>query len=156
MDPNRGAENRYSETRRTMEVIVEGNHVINIETGEVSVELPWTRPLLYISGPMYSEGWLPVNINNAAWAAEFAYTRGWAPIVPQIDPLLQMITRVMDRPRYMDVDLALVKASSAVLVLHFTKEVGPDGKQTGTSEELDFAELLGKPIYTLETLPWIN
>jgi hypothetical protein len=143
-------------TDKSHGAVYEGINKIICSTGEVLVEIPWTRPLLYISGPMYSEGWLPVNINNAAWAAEFAYSRGWAPIVPQIDPLLQMITRKMDRARYMDVDLALVQASSAVLLLHFTKERNEKGEQTGTSEELDFAELLGKPIYTLETLPWIN
>jgi hypothetical protein len=136
--------------------VIEGIHKIICATGEVRVEEPWTRPLLYISGPMYSEGWLPVNINNAAWAAEFAYKRGWAPVVPQIDPLLQIVTRNMDRARYMDVDLALIRASSAVLLLHYTLERNAKGEQTGTSEEIDFAELIGRPIYTVSTLPYLN
>ena len=135
---------------------VAGTQKIKIETGEVIGEVRETRLLLYVSGPMYSEGWIGVNVNIAAWAGEEAYKRGWAPVIPQFDVLGPMITKVTFRDRYMDVDLALIRVSAAVLVLPYTLEKDEDGNQTGTSEELEFAESLGIPIYSLETLPYVN
>lgn len=139
----------------TPDFIISGRDKIDCFSGEVSGQLRETRKLLYVSGPMYSEGWLAVNINLAVEAAELAYERGWAPVVPHLDVLIQMITRITNRDRYMDVDLALIKASSAVLVLPYSVEF-KDGVQTGTSEELDFAQDCGIPVYTSQTLPWIN
>lgn len=135
--------------------ILDKDWKINIRTGE-AINIRDTKPLLYVSGPMYSEGMLPVNVHVAAFAAEEAYRRGWAPVVPHLDCLAQFITKNMFRPRYMDVDLALIRASTAVLLLPYTKERDANGNQTGTGEEVDFAEVCGIPIYTLETLPYVN
>lgn len=135
--------------------VLDGDQRICKRTGEV-INIRDTRPLLYISGPMYSEGWLAVNVNLACLVAEETYKRGWAPVIPHCDVLAQFITRNVNRQRYMDVDLALIRVCSAVLVLPYQNEVAPDGTQSGTSEELDFAEACGVPIYTLDILPYVN
>lgn len=126
------------------------------QTGEVLPNPRDTRPLLYISGPIYSEGVVPLNIAAACYAAQEAYNRGWAPVIPHLDVFAQMITGVVTRARYMDVDLSLIRACRAVCVLHYELEVDAAGKQTGTSEELDFAEDIGCTIYTLASLPYVN
>lgn len=138
------------------EFVISGTDKIDSFSGEVVGQVRETRSLLYISGPMYSEGHLGLNINVAAWAAQEAYRRGWAPVVPHCDVLLPMITGVSSIPRYMDVDLALIKAAEAVLVLNYAKEFNEDGTQTGTSEELDYAESIGRTVYTMSSLPWLN
>lgn len=125
---------------------------INLETGEVSGGL---RPLLYVSGPIYSEGMVPLNVRAAVLAAEEAYEKGWAPHIPHLDVLVPLITGNIARARYMDVDLALLHKCDAMLVLPYTIEY-TNQEQTGTSEELDFAEDNGIPVYTLETLPGVN
>ena len=124
-----------------------GNVTVSTNTKE------WAdKPLIYISGPMMSEGHAYVNISHAIVAGHYARSRGWAVIIPQLDCLYSMVTGITDREHYMDNDLNLLSRCDAVLVLPYKVEIS-NGQQTGTSEELDFAEDHNIPIYTLETLP---
>ena len=114
------------------------------------------RPLLYISGPMMSEGHPYDNIGLAIELGEIAYERGWAPIIPHCDVLICIATGNTDRSRYMDVDLAVLSKCSAACFLPFKVQTLPDGTPAGTSEEFDLATELGIPIYNEETLPYVN
>lgn len=114
-------------------------------------------PLVYISGPMVSEGNPYVNITDAVLAGVLARQKGWAVIVPHLDCLYAMITGIKDVQYYIDNDLNQLSRCDAVCVLPYKVEYSPDGKggtnQSGTSTELDFAEDHNIPIFTIETLP---
>lgn len=110
------------------------------------------KPLLYISGPMTSEGNPYTNIAQAVWAAQQARYKGWSVIIPHLDCLVEMITGVNNAAWYIDNDLNLIERCDAVCVLPYKTEY-KDGQQSGTSIELDFAENRNIPIFTLETLP---
>lgn len=114
----------------------------------------WTgdKPLLYISGPMASEGNPYTNINHAVTAAVYARMMGWAVIVPHLDCLYAMMTGIGDAAYYIENDLNQLDRCDAVLVLPYKVEY-KDGQQSGTSTELDFAEDRDIPIYTVDTLP---
>lgn len=117
---------------------------------------PKSRPLCYISGPMMSEGHAYANIGAAIELGEIAYERGWAPIIPHLDCLVSMVTGNTERSRYMDVDLSVLSKCACVCVLPYKLEKDADGNLTGTAEELDFAQDHNIPIYTEDTLPYIN
>jgi hypothetical protein len=113
------------------------------------------RNLLYVSGPMLSQGHPYLNIHKAVMAAEAAYDRGWAPIIPHLDCLSQMITGNVNLDRYLTVDFSIVSACQAVLLVDgYSLEYNAAGEKTGTAQELDLAEYLSIPIYTLGTLPY--
>lgn len=114
------------------------------------------RPLCYISGPMMTEGHPYDNIGLAIELGEIAYERGWAPIIPHLDCLVSMTTGNTDRDRFMQTDFAILSKCSAVCVLPFKVNTLPDGTPSGTGEELDLAEELSIPVYTEETLPYVN
>ena len=118
------------------------------------------KPLVYISGPMMSEGNAYTNISNAIIAGSFARNRGWSVIVPHLDCLYAMVTGIADAEYYLDNDLNVLSRCDAVLVLPYKKEYSDgDGgpmRQTGTSRELDFAEDQSIPVFTIETLPWAH
>lgn len=114
------------------------------------------RPLCYISGPMMSEGHPYSNIGEAIELGEIAYERGWAPVIPHLDCLVSMVTGNTDRDRYMETDLAILSKCACVCVLPYRVEKDTNGLVTGTAEELDFAEDNNIPVYTEETLPWVN
>lgn len=140
-----------------LQTLVDGNNVIDCGTGEVT-QVRATRPLLYISGPMFSEGNILLNVRAACLAASTAYKMGWAPVVPHLNILEGLVTGNVDRERYMDVDLSLLRACGGLLLLEYHLDFDKRGQQTGTSEELDFAASCKIPIYTVTplTLPWIT
>lgn len=112
------------------------------------------RELIYISGPMLSQGHPYKNIRIAAQMADYAYSKGWAPITPHLDAVAQMITGNLDLQRYLQTDFSQIAQCKALLLSDsYTKEFGPDGNKSGTAQELDLAEILGIPIYTIDTLP---
>lgn len=113
------------------------------------------RPVVYIAGPMTSEGHPYVNIGDAIEVGETAYERGWAPFVPHLDALSSMVTGNKDIKRYLDTDFAVLARCDALCVLPYKVEE-KDGMRSGTSLELDLAEELGIPVYTEETLPYVN
>lgn len=117
---------------------------------EMVKPITWTRPLLYVSGPMVSEGNPYENIYRAVMAAMKAYEKGWSPHIPHLDCLISMITGKSDIKMFYDMDRSQIKASVAILVLPYTVE------ESGTGMEVSFAEDCGKPIYTEETLPYVN
>lgn len=109
-------------------------------------------PLVYISGPMMSEGHAYVNITNAILAGVLARQKGWAVIVPHLDCLYSMVTGITDFKYYIENDLNQLSRCDAVCVLPYKKEEF-ESRKTGTSVELDFAEDHNIPIFTIETLP---
>lgn len=143
------------------ELIFDKGCLFDVETGLVispRVVLntaKYTRPLLYISGPMYSEGLLIDNVRLSVEVATEAYAKGWAPVLPQLDFIVPLINGDWRRERYMDCDLSLVAISNAVCVLPFKIEKLPNGTIPGTVEELEFADYRGVPVFTRETLPTI-
>lgn len=119
------------------------------------------RPLIYISGPMMSEGHPYANIGDAIELGEIAYDRGWAPIIPHLDCLVSMVTGNTDRRRYLETDRAILARCSAVALLPYSAEESVDpvtGEvvQSGTAEEIEFAQDIGLPIYTEETIPYVG
>lgn len=110
------------------------------------------KPLLYISGPMLSEGNPYTNIRKAVIVAGYARQMGWAVIIPHLDCLFAMISGIKDSEYYIDNDLNQLERCDALLVLPFKVEY-KDGNQCGTSIELDFAEDRNIPIYTCDSLP---
>lgn len=114
------------------------------------------RPLCYISGPMMSEGHPYANIGDAIELGEIVYERGWAPVIPHLDCLVSMVTGNIDRKRYMETDLSVLSKCSAMCLLPYSIRHDVAGNQTGTDEEVDFAQENNIPIYTEETLPWVN
>lgn len=126
-----------------------------ISPRRIVVVVPYYRPLLYISGPMYSEGMLTDNVRAAVELGNEAYAKGWAPILPQLDFIVPLINGDWRRERYMDCDLSLVAASNAVCVRPYAVERSTNGTLSGTAEELEFAEMCGVPVFTRETLPTI-
>lgn len=110
-------------------------------------------PLVYISGPMVSEGNPYVNITDAVLAGVLARQKGWAVIVPHLDCLYAMITGIKDVQYYIENDLNQLSRCDAVCVLPFKVEYNESKEQSGTSTELDFAEDHNIPIFTVETLP---
>lgn len=141
-----------------MTLTFDGEDLYDSETGQlISNPKPHTkqRPLLYVSGPMYSEGDLIINVRRAILAAERAYALGWAPIIPQLDFLVPLVMGTCTRKRFMDVDLAQVAGCHAVLLLPYSVE--KVGEQiSGTAEELEFAERVNRPVFTEETLPTVT
>lgn len=119
------------------------------------------RPLCYISGPMMSEGHAYANIGDAIELGEVAFERGYAPVIPHLDCLVSIVTGNVERSRYMVTDLSVLSKCSAVCVLPFKKEElinteTGEVTQTGTAEEIDFAQDWGIPVFTEETLPYVN
>lgn len=107
------------------------------------------RPMVYISGPMVCEGDPYVNIRNAVLAGADARARGWSIIVSHLDSITAMITGVSNAKHYLDNDYNQIARCDAVLILPI-KTADP---KAGTNRELDFAERMNIPIFTLETLP---
>ncbi len=137
-----------------MSVIYSKGDLIDPVSGEV---LRTLRPLLYVSGPMFSQGNLLVNVRVAALYGKVAYQRGWAPVVPHLDILSQLITGEFSPEPYLDVDLSILASCKALVTTTrewdaYTKE----GKKTGTQQEVELAESLGIPVYiTTSELPWL-
>lgn len=116
--------------------------------------LEWKdSPLLYISGPMTSEGHPYANIGIAVKAASWARKLGWAVLIPQLNALAEMITSDDNTINILNNDFNLLIRCDAVLVLPYTKEHTDTGAFTGVAQELNLAELLDIPIYTPGTLP---
>lgn len=114
--------------------------------------IPFTeRPLVYISGPMVSQGNPYVNIKAAIDAGTYARGLGWSVIVPHLDCLSAMVSGINSADYYLDNDFNQLYRCDAVLVLPFEEITN-----CGTAQELDFAEFNGIPIYTQTTLPSAN
>lgn len=112
------------------------------------------RPLIYVSGPMLSQGHPYLNIRKGIMLGEFAYNKGWAPIVPHQDVLNQIATGNINLSRYLQVDFSQLAACQAVLLSDdYSLEINAAGEKSGTAQELDLAEILGIPVYTKATLP---
>lgn len=111
------------------------------------------KPLLYISGPMTSEGHPYNNIHNAVVIASLATKLGWAVQIPHLNALAEMITGDKDTINILDNDFNLLSRCDAVLVLPYTKEINDRGRPAGVAQELDLAESLDIPVYTVLTLP---
>lgn len=131
------------------------SHAVVIEDLSIKDSKKNLRPLCYISGPMMSEGHPYANIGEAIELGEIAYERGWAPIIPHLDCLVSMVTGNTDRKRYMETDLSILSKCGCVCVMPYKVE-RHNGELTGTAEELDFAEDMGIPVFTEETLPYVN
>lgn len=110
-----------------------------------------SKPLLYIAGPMTSEGNPYYNIKTAVEAAQYAKSLGWAVCIPHLDCLAAMITGPTNYS-VLDNDFNLLYRCSAILILPFKVEK-KDEVATGTSQEVDFAASMCIPMYSLETLP---
>jgi len=111
------------------------------------------KPLLYISGPMASQGNPYANIKTAIELGAWARECGWAVIVPHLDCLFTMVTGIKRASYYLDNDFNLLSRCDAVCVLPYIETQDAAGVKCGTAQELDFAELNGIPIYTSQTLP---
>lgn len=137
-----------------MSIIYSKGDLIDPNTGEVVRTL---RPLLYVSGPMFSQGNLIENVRTAALLGKVAYQRGWAPVVPHYDILAQLVTGEVAPDPYLDVDLSILAYCKALVTTRkdwdaYTR----DGVKTGTQQEVELAESLGIPVYmTVAELPWL-
>jgi nucleoside 2-deoxyribosyltransferase len=110
------------------------------------------KPLLYIAGPMLSEGNPYRNIHVAVNYAQWVAQMGWAVQIPQLNALAEMISGDVDLVNILDNDFNLLSRCDAVLMLPHTIEI-KDGVKTGMAQEMDLAESLDIPIYSLGTLP---
>jgi len=138
-----------------MSIIYSNKDLIDPNSGEVVGRI---RPLLYVSGPMFSQGNLITNIRRAANVGFQAFNRGWAPIVPHLDILSQLITGYTEAEGYLETDLSIVvKCDALLLTLQEFDAYTKKGDKTGTMREVELAESLGIPIYmNITTLPYVK
>lgn len=113
------------------------------------------RPLLYVAGPMTQGGDHFRNVGIGLAAGVFAYRLGWAPIVPHYDAFTQLAMGFSgDLPisyeEWLALDFRYIEASDAVLVL---PGVLPG---SGTYRECLYADQIGRPRYTEDTLPEVH
>lgn len=110
------------------------------------------RPLLYVAGPMTTGADHYRNVGLGMSAGLFAFYLGWAPFIPHMDAFLQMALGFSgDLPisyeEWMELDFVYLRASQALL-----RQEGASG---GADREVELALALGKPVYTVETLPQV-
>lgn len=138
-----------------MSIIYSNKDLIDPNTGEVIGKV---RPLIYISGPMFSQGHIVPNITAAVDIAHCVYRRGWAPVVPHLSILAELMLGTADEEMWMDVHLSVVAGCKALVTTTpewdaYTKE----GKKTGTMREVELAESLGLDIYnSWREVPWLS
>lgn len=113
------------------------------------------RPVVYIAGPMLSEGNAYTNIRNAILAGEYVYSRGWAPIIPHLNCLVSMVTGESDPGKYLQIDLSILSKCDAMFLLPYTV-ASKDGVLSGTHQEVDFAEENNIPVYNESSLPFVG
>lgn len=99
------------------------------------------RPWLYIAGPMLSHGNAYANVREGILAGQYAYKRGWHPVVPHLDSLVTMVAGEMDLEHIMSLDFGLISKCDAVLFLEDWE------KSTGATEEHAVAKDYGIPVY---------
>jgi nucleoside 2-deoxyribosyltransferase len=97
---------------------------------------------IYVAGP-YSNGDVVINIRNIIEAAEDVITKGAIPIVPHLFHLWHTIS---PHPKdfWMKLDKELIRMCDALIYL--------PGNSEGTVEECEYAESLGKHVYSVAWL----
>lgn len=134
-------------------ILEKGGQLIDKTTGEIFNFK--ARPLIYISGPMFTEGNFAYNLKDSACCANYAYSRGWAPVVPQYN-YIESVVFSPDEEKMLNIDLSILYRCDAVMVRRYNIEVKNNLKPSGTALELSYAESLDKPIYTWESIPLIE
>lgn len=104
------------------------------------------RVIVYVSGPLESGPYsVNENVRRALQAAEWLWADGYLPHVPHLTTTWDAFSP-HDRRYWLELDLAWVKVSGAVLRL--------PGASPGAQEECELAEKLGIPVVELNVAGW--
>jgi len=98
---------------------------------------------IYIAGP-YTRGDVAENVHNAIMAAEEIVKLGHIPYIPHLTHFWHLMAQ-HDIDFWYEYDLVWLTFCDALVRL--------PGDSHGADEEVETAESLGKPIFTMETLP---
>jgi len=93
--------------------------------------------LAYIAGP-YSAGDVGVNIRNAIAAGDQMWAKGYAPYIPHLNHLWQLIS---PKPydEWIRIDIEILRRSDILVRL--------PGNSIGADDEVIFATHIGIPVY---------